>query len=238
MLAAPLAAELGLEQPPRLSLRGFVLDAEGITVKVQPGPAVLAGVRAEATLPASLLRRGQVVFDYPASTLTIARAGALTPRGVPIPCRVNPETGLFMVATLIDGDTLWMGVDNGSAGTWVSSALTTTWQARHPDWPSATGSAGSTNFFGFPFETQGTLLRLPAVGLDGLTAREVPVLGIDPPILEWYSRKSVGPMTAPGDLDIVGLTLHPEAEGGYRIAGVVARAGEPIEIEATVRRLP
>ena len=166
-----------------------------------------------------------------------------------------------MVATVIDGDTLWMGVDQGSAGNWVSSSLTAKWRTRHADWPAATGSTGSTNFFGFPFETQGTLLRLPAVSLDGFSVRDVAVLGIDPPIIEWYSRKSAGPVagflgaeflrgfrievnfptgmtyweagptTPSGDLDIVGLTLRPGADGSYTIAGVVAHESVPVVAE-------
>lgn len=36
-----------------------------------------------------------------------------------------------------------------------------------------------------------------------------------------------GPRPAPGDLDVVGLTLRPEASGGYTIAGVVTKDGGP-----------
>ena len=48
----------------------------------------------------------------------MARPGALRPRGTAVPCRVNAETGLFMVETTIDGEKVALGVDNGSAGTW------------------------------------------------------------------------------------------------------------------------
>ena len=92
----------------------------------------------------------------------------------------HPSThGVFRMDVVLDGETVQRGVDNGSAGTWVSDTLSKTWQARHPDWPHATGAAGSANFFGFPRESQGTLMRLPELGLGPLRARDVTVLGLD-----------------------------------------------------------
>ena len=273
-LEEPLARDLGLDvsglkpgaapdpvasssPAPAMRLGGLPLHTEGIAVKVSPGKGLLPGVPAEATLPASALRHDHVVFDYPARRLTIGRPGALKPRGVALPCRVNAQTGLFLVAAVLDGETVQMGVDNGSAGTWVSDALTAAWQARHPAWPHATGAAGSANFFGFPFEAKGTLMRLPELGLGTLHARDVAVLGLPQGFFDWYSRKSAGPVAGfiganilkgfrlevdfqngmtyweagpppgAGDLDIVGLTLRPEAGGGFTVAGVVAKDGKP-----------
>ncbi len=272
-LARPLAQDLGIDvsaleagarslvlDPPAPPLRfgGLTLPTAGIGVRVVGGAVVLPGVDAEATLPASLFRADHVVFDYPARRLTVARPGVLTPRGVGIACRVNAETGLFMITATADGDTLRLGIDTGSAGTWVRDALTARWQARHADWPQATGAAGSANFFGFPFEVQGVLMRLPELELDGLRVGAIGLLGLDQSLFDWYARKSAGPVdgflganvlqgfrlevdfpnrmtyweagaaVAPGDLDIVGLTLRPEADGGLSIAGVVHVAGAPV----------
>ncbi len=274
VVAEPLARDLGLDlsglkkdgpkdsadsssPAPPVRLGGLPLDMERIKVRVFPGTGLRAGVPAEAMLPASAFRRDHVVFDYPALRLTVARPGTLKPRGTAVPCRVNPETGLFLIAAVLDGETVQMGVDNGSAGTWVSETLTAAWQARHPDWPHATGALGSANFFGFPFETQGTLMRLPELRIGALSARDVAVLGLPQGLFDWYSKKSAGavagfiganvlkgfrlevdfpngmtyweagPPPVPGDLDIVGLTLRPEVGGGFTIAGVVAKDGKP-----------
>jgi predicted aspartyl protease len=274
VLAESLARDLGLDlsglksdgpqdsadsssPAPPVRLGGLPLDMKGIKVRVSPGKDLRAGVPAEATLPASAFRRDHVVFDYPALRVTVARAGALKPRGNAVPCRVNPETGLFLVAAVLDGETVQMGVDNGSAGTWVSETLTGAWQARHPDWPHATGALGSANFFGFSFETQGTLMRLPELRIGTLSARDVAVLGLPQGLFDWYSKKSAvavagfiganvlkgfrieidfpngmtyweaGSPPAPGDLDIVGLTLRPEAGGAFTIAGVATKDGKP-----------
>ena len=212
IVAEPLARELGIdlsampagsghsfatEMPvPTLSLGGMPLDTTGMKISVHPGrfarPGILA---AECTLPPRCLRRLHVVFDYPGRKLTVARPGALTPLGTAVPCRVNPETGLFMVEAVIDGEKVGLGVDTGSAGTWVSDMLTATWLARHAGWPRATGAAGSTNFFGFPFETKGVLTLLPAPAIGSvLVAGEVATLGLDQGIFDWYSKKSAAPV--------------------------------------------
>jgi hypothetical protein len=199
------------------------------------------------------------VLDYPARRLTVARPGALAHAGTAVPCRVNRETGLFMVDATIDGTTVPLGVDTGSAGTWVSDRLTAAWLVRHPDWPRAVGAAGSTNFFGFPFESGGTLVALPSLAIGGVEVdRETAVLGLDQGLFDWYSTKSAaavagflgadllarfrleidfpaqttwwqaGPQRASRDLDIVPVTLRPEAGGGFAVAGLVARAGQPL----------
>ena len=98
-----------------------------------------------------------------------------------------------MIESVVDGERLALGVDNGSAGTWVSDTLTAAWLVRHADWPYATGAAGSTNFFGFPFETRGTLVRLPAIAIGAAApVRDVAVLGLPQGLFDWYSKKSAG----------------------------------------------
>ncbi len=275
LLAEPLARALGVdlsampaggehsfatETPvPALRLGGMPLAVEGMKLSVHPGRLARPGVQAECVLPARCLRRLHVVFDYPGRQLTVARPGVLTPRGAAVPCRINPETGLFMVETTLDGEKVALGVDTGSAGTWVSDKLTAAWLARHPGWPHALGAAGSTNFFGFPFEAQGTLMCLPAVAIGAAPAtRDVAVLGLPQGLFDWYSKKSAaavagflgadliarfrleidfpaqmtwwqaGGPAAPRDLDIVGLSLRPEGDGSFFVAGVVSRNGKPL----------
>ena len=272
ILSKPLARDLGIdvsgvadeallmELPPPyplLRIGGLSLSLEEGKAQVQSGDLVWYGLPADFNLPVSLLRNEHLVLDYPARRLTVARPGALKPEGAAVPCRVNAQTGLFMVSAVMDGDTVWMGVDNGSAGTWVSDSLTTAWTARHPDWPRAAGAAGSANFFGFPFESTGVLMRLPELGLGPLRAQDVALLGLDQSFFDWYSRKSAGTVLGfvgsnvlrnfrvevdfpnqmtywtagsagtPNDLDIVGLTVRPEADNGFAVAGVVSRDGKP-----------
>lgn len=240
---------------PSARLGGLALEVEGVKTRVHPGPVVRPGLRAEANLPPLALRHFRVVLDYPLRRLTVTRSTSPPPQGQAIPCQVSSETGLLQVEATLDGATVPLGIDNGSAGTWLSEAVTRSWQTRHPDWPAATGAAGSANFFGFPFESQGTLMRLPELGLGTLRARDVAVLGLDQGLFDWYSKKTAQPVigfiganvlvgfrleidfpnqttyweaaptSVPADLDIVGLTIRPEAGGGFTVAGVVRRKG-------------
>ena len=274
LVSESLARDLGIEVPARLAadqsvpspsrapvmrVGGLALDTEGMTVAVRAGRVALPGIQAECTIAPRCLRRLHAVFDYPARRLTLARPGVLKPSGTPVPCRVNPETGLFRIEAAIDGKALALGVDNGSAGTWVSETLTAAWLVRHPDWTYATGAAGSTNFFGFPFETRGILVRLPSIAIGAAEPlRDVAVLGLPQGLFDWYSRKSAGtvvgflgadviaryrlevdfpgqmtwwrpgPAPARRDLDIVGLTIRPEPDGSFAVAGVVSRNGRPM----------
>jgi len=212
VMAEPLARELGVDlstmpangtRPfattapvPAMRLAGVLLDCEGMSISVRSGRLAIPGVQAECVLPARCLRRLHVIFDYPARQLTLARPGVLVPRGTAVPCRVNPKTGLFLVEATVDGEKVALGVDTGSAGTWLSNKLTAAWLARHTDWPQVIGAAGSTNFFGFPFESQGVLLRLPAMVIGSIVVgQEIAALGLDQGIFDWYSQKSAAPVS-------------------------------------------
>ncbi|MDD5766062.1 MAG: hypothetical protein PHW79_07460 [Candidatus Marinimicrobia bacterium] len=272
-LSEPLARDLGFDvsglqsgkvsvelaaPAPAMRLNGLPLNGDGVRTKVQSGAYALSGVPAEANLPASILQHDYIIFDYPARLLTIARPGILRPKGVGISCRVNAETGLFMIEAIIGGDTVQVGVDNGSAGTWISNVLSEKIMSRHPNWPYAIGAAGSANFFGFPFESGGILMHIPDIEIGGLRVRDVGLLGLHQSMFDWYSTKSAGPVsgfiganvlknfrleidfpnrmtyweqgaaTEPGDLDIVGLTLRPEPNGTISIASVVSKNDTPV----------
>jgi hypothetical protein len=241
---------------PGLRIGDLPLDTSGIATRVRRGKAIMPGVPAEVHLPASALRQEHVVLDYPARRLTVARPGALRPRGVAVPCRINRTSGLFMIEATIDGEPVALGLDNGSAGTWVSTELTSGWQERHPEWRHVIGALGSANFWGRDFETGGVLMRLPEVTIGPLRVRDVAVLGLGQRLFDWYSRKSAGKVAGflggnvlkrfrlevdfvtemtyweagteanDHDLDIVGLTVRAE-DGGYAVAGVVGVDGAP-----------
>ena len=273
-VTGPLAEDLGLEltrqdggdgrtvvtasTPRGLRLAGAPLDLEGVAVRAQGNTVVWPAIHADATIPAAVFRNRRVVFDYPSRRIVLPAGDAPRPEGTVIPCRVNPETGLIQIEATADGEPIRLGVDTGSAGTWVSRTVVERWLARHPEWPRATGAAGSANFFGFPSEAEGVLVRLPELELGTLRARDVAVLGQRPGMFDWYSTKSAGtvagfiggnvlrgfrveidsprsmttwlpgPPSTAADLEIVGLTLRPLSAGGFIVAGVVTRNGAPV----------
>jgi hypothetical protein len=250
-------AAVRLSAPPEMRLGGRRLGSPAMKAQVSLGAPGFPGVPAEANLPSSAFLGCRVVFDYPARLLTVSDPGAASPRGTAVPCRVNPETGIFQVTSTVDGKAIEMAVDNGSSSTWVSSAMTAEWQARHPERPTSEGAVGTTNFFGFEFEVQGRLMRLPELGIGTARAFDAAVLGLDPRLFEWYSKKAAGRVDGfiganvlrhfrlevdlaagmsyweagdrpdPHDLDIVGLTLAPEGDGRTTIAGICHKDGRP-----------
>jgi hypothetical protein len=210
ILAETLARELGVDlnvmpaggrsfvtatPVPALRLGGISLATDGMTFAVFPGSCARPGVQAECVLPARCFRKLHVIFDYPARQLTLARPGVLTPSGTAVACRVNPETGLLMVEATLGKEKAALGVDTGSAGTWISDTLAAALLASHPGWPRATGATGSTNFFGFPFETRGTLFSLAQMAVGPVPVEgEIAVLGLDQSMFDWYSQKSAAPV--------------------------------------------
>jgi hypothetical protein len=101
-------------------------------------------------------------------------------------------------------------------------------------------------------------MRLPELRFGELHARNVGVLGLPKELFAWYSGKSAGPVAGfiganvlkgfrleidypnrmtyweagppPGadDLDTVGLTLRPEPNGTFTVAGVATKNGNPV----------
>ena len=62
----------------------------------------IAGVRLDANLPSTVLRRYRVVLDYPAGRFTIAATPGVPPHGTRLPAAVHPQTGLIQVDVVID----------------------------------------------------------------------------------------------------------------------------------------
>jgi hypothetical protein len=210
-LSEPLARDLGIDLPalpaaangawkanvplPALRLAGVPLDVQGMAFSVRPGRFPMPGIPADCVLVPRCLRKLHVVFDGPERTLAVARPGAVIPRGEAVPCRVHPLTGLFMVEATVAGEEVALGVDTGSAGTWVSDRLVSAWSSRFPGRPQATGAAGSTNFFGFPFEANGLLALMPPLAIGAMAVSgEVAVLGLDQGLFDWYAQKSAAPV--------------------------------------------
>ena len=66
------------------------------------GPTGTASVPVEAILPGTILKDHRVTFDYEARRLTLDRSSALVPRGVKVPIRVNPATGLPSISAIVE----------------------------------------------------------------------------------------------------------------------------------------
>jgi hypothetical protein len=193
------------EVPPPAGVRigGMPLDFQGVRSLVMFEPRWLfTAMHNDANLPSTLLKRYQVVFDYPGRRLTIAAPGSFAPRGVRAPAAVNAETGIVQIDAVIDGDSLSFALDNGASYSFVDSEVLERLHERHPNWPRMTGAIGCANMWGWwpPEEQTLSVMRLPEILWGPVRLVDVGIVGVaklstDGPTLgAFYSQKSARPV--------------------------------------------
>ena len=276
-MSAALARDLGLDLsgatqntpvPPPAGIRigGMPLDLQGVQAQVMFEPQWLFGaMHNDANLPATVLKRYQVVFDYPQRRLTLAEPGNRRPRGERCAASVHPETGIIQIDAVIDGDSLSFALDNGASYSFVSGDVLERLARRHPDWPHLGGTLGAANMWGWwpPREETLPVVRVPEILWGSVRLAAVGMVGVSevapngPSLGAWYSQKTARPVhgfLGPNafkayrveidygqgavyfergavperhDMDLVGLTVRPEADGRYRVIGVAQQEGKP-----------
>jgi PDZ domain len=220
-----------------------------------PKDVMVPGMAPEINLPASILRNYEVVFDYANRQFTIGEPGSVKFEGAQVSARVNPA-GLLAVTGQVQGEKLNFSLNTGSPISLLAADRLAKWHAANVAWPYLRGAVGAANVTGDPDETARELLRVPGlhVGtseLSGIVFASLPSttlqrlsdrigadtngqlggeafrssrLGID------YAHQAVyldaGHAAAP-DMDVLGLTLHPEADGRFTVVGVVEIDGKP-----------
>jgi len=207
-----------LEVPPPVGVRigGMPLAFDSVRSMVMFEPRWLfSTMRNDANLPSTVLKRYQVIFDYPALRLTIAELGCLKPRGVRAAASVHPQTGIVQIAAFVDGESLGFALDNGASYSFVSEDVLTRLSQRHPDWPHCAGAVGCANIWGWwPQESMWPIMRLSEIQWGPVRLSDVGMVGL-PRIFRngsdlgtWYSRKTAHP--------VVGF-LGPNAFKAFRV---------------------
>jgi hypothetical protein len=135
--------------PPRARIGEMPLDlAEGEAILAIGQNGAGPGDSAEGLLPGRVLKRFQVILDYPAGRFTLARPGTLTPRGTRLPSPIHPKSGFPRIEIEVDGEPHGFLLDSGATFTMVAQALVGRWQTRHPEWRHTTGAVGLANMMG------------------------------------------------------------------------------------------
>ena len=222
--APPDASAGSYEVPPPAGVRlgGMALDFSGVTSTVMREPRWLFDtMHNDANLPSTVLRRYQVVLDYPGRRLTLAQPGTLRLRGTRVAAAVQPQTGIVQIDATIGGDSLSLALDNGASYSFVSDEWVESLSRRHPAWPRATGAAGCANIWGWwPAEATWPLLRVPELRWGAVRLADVGLVGLPrfspdgPSIGERYSRKSARPVAG---------FLGPNAFKAFRVGIDYAR---------------
>lgn len=136
----------------------------------------------EMVLPAVLFKDSVVKIDYAKHVIEIGTPETSKKEGQPVSLSYNPETGFSTVDVVIDGSRYPFVLDAGSGYTWMRGEVLGTLLDKHTDWRRAYGAVGQSNnaMVDFDFEKEGTVARLPEVGLGPVTVKDVGVLGTAP----------------------------------------------------------
>lgn len=209
-ISGPLAADLGIESPGAegglpgspeggafevtapagVRIGGMAIDFAGVKSVVMTQPFWLfSATHNDANLPSTVLMKYHVVFDYPEKRLTIARPGAIEPRGTMAPADVHAETGIVQVDAVIDGDSLSLALDNGASYSFADAGPLERLFARHPGMPRLTGTTGCANMWGWwpPMEETLPLFRLPEVAIGPVSLTGVGIVGVTDVFQNGYS---------------------------------------------------
>jgi hypothetical protein len=148
---------------PEIRIGEMPLDLKGVRAFVAVGSKAEfdPGSGAEGFLPARVLRKYEVIFDYPGRKFTMAQPGVLKPRGTAVASPIGEKSGFPRIELSVDGEKYGFLLDTGAAYTMISQTLVTKWSNAHPDWPHCAGAAGAANMIGGAFDAKAEMLRIP-----------------------------------------------------------------------------
>jgi len=229
-----------------------------IPLKPVSAASVLApGINAEINLPSTVLRRYDVLIDFPEHKFTIGLPGTIHFLGPSAKAQINAENGLIQVPSQIERKKYNLGLDMGSCISFLSGELFDTLAAVHPDWPHMTGAVGSANMWGMDEEPKWKVMRLDRVQYGPLFLTDVAVVALPKTTMEFFEKRAgmptagllgsnellnyrvgldyahstvyfdIGRLFNFPDFDVIGLTLRPQDDGRFTILGVADFNGQP-----------
>jgi len=196
-------ASLEIPPPENIRIGGMNLNFKGVKSKVAFHPFWLFFATGnDATLPSTVLKKYQIIFDYPNRKLTIAEPGTIKPKGVSSPANVHPQTGIIQMNALVNGDSCSFALDMGASYSFISEGKLAKLSEAHPEWPRMTGTLGCANMWGWWPENEQLfqVVRIPEIKWGNVQLENVGIVGVPnfspngPTLGEWYSRKTVRPV--------------------------------------------
>lgn len=248
-----------VQAPNSLQIGGMSISLSG----VREGQAVLdresvaSGCSAEITIPSTVLRNYDVLFDFPNRQFTIGAPGSIQFKGVSSKALLNSQNGLIQVASKINGEEFNLALDVGASITLLSGPQIAEWHKTEPLWPHMIGGVASGNMWGSDEETRWQLLRIPSIQFGAATLTNVATASFPDEELKWFQNRAGVPTmgliganaliddrvgidyahstvylertnrTSAPDMDVVGLILRPEPDRRYTIIGIADYEGKP-----------
>jgi hypothetical protein len=221
-----------------------------------PKDVMVPGMSPEITIPSTVLREHDVLFDYANRELTIGEPGSVEFKGVSTNVRIN-SVGIIQIASRIDSQSYNLILDTGSSMSLIAGDLLSKWHTTHNSWPFMNGAVGAANVFGTQDEAERLVMQLPSVQCGAAILNKVLVASFSATGPRQFGDRAgsetVGALggdtfrnyrvgidyshaviyferiaTSPTtDLSVIGLTLRPEADGRYTVMAVVDFENKP-----------
>jgi hypothetical protein len=230
------------------------------TIPLEPvnAAAVLAaGMSVEINVPSTVLRKYDVLIDFPGHKFSIGPSGSIPFHGSSTKAQLNAENGLIQVQSQIENKKYNLSLDTGASVSFLSEDLFDKLAAAHGDWPHMTGAVGSANMWGADAETKWKVMRIDRVQYGPLFLTDVAMVSLPQTIVDFLAKRAATPTVGLigsnvllnyrvgldyahstvyfdigrlfnfPDFDVVGLTLRPEDDGRYTVLGVADFEGKP-----------
>jgi hypothetical protein len=223
---------------------------------VAAADVIVPGLSAEINIPSTVLRKFDVLINFPEHELTIAQPGSLKFNGVKAKVIVNPENGLVQIPSQLENRKYNLALDIGESISFLSADLFDKLSTAHPDWPRMTGAIGPANIEGADDELTWKLMRLDRLQYGPLFFTDVAVVDFPMEKMSIFEKlagvSTVGLLSSEAllnyrvgldyahsavyfdigrtfkfpDFDVIGLILRPEDDGRFTILGVADYDGK------------
>ncbi len=245
--------------PTSLQIGGMTIELSAVheAQAILDRESVAPGCSADITLPSTVLRGYDVLFDLPNRQFTIGPPGSIAFQGDAFRVLLNSENGLVQVPTKIDGQEFHLALDLGASISLISAEQLAQWRKSHPSWPHMVGGIAAADMWGSSEEVSWELLRIPEIQFGASTLRSVATAAFPDPELKWFQNRAGLPTIgliganalvtdrvgidyaqstvyiahtnhqAVPDMDVVGLILRPESDRRYTVLGVADYDGRP-----------
>ncbi|MEI6886221.1 MAG: PDZ domain-containing protein [Bacteroidota bacterium] len=193
---------LEVNPPEGIKLGRQVLDFSGIRTKVMFEPRwMFETMHIDANIPSTLLKKFDIVIDYPGMQISLASPGSISFHGEKLSASIDKKTGIVQLGGMAGRDSISVGLDIGASFSFISESKLKKITDNNSGWPVCKGSAGCANIWGWwPDEDKWIFVRIPEFRLGKIILKDIGMGGLpdffsgDKSLGEWYSKKTAKPV--------------------------------------------
>ncbi len=182
--------------PRRVFLGRMRLDLKHVRASILEGSrTVYPGDPADGVLPAQVLARYDVAFDYPDRRFTIAPPGTLKHYGMRERCRISPDLRFPSIMCKVRGRAYHFLLDTGGSYCMASRRVLEKWLKTDRHMRHETGAAGPAGMTGTATDTKALVVRIPHLNWVGFYVKGAGAVSRPTDTYErWVSRMTAEPV--------------------------------------------